>query len=150
MGDVILVPYERDRLDELIALWRASFEFGVGVIDPNPIQAQREFFVREILPNNDVRLAVKADRLVGFVAASRESIPALYVHVDAIGQGIGTLLLDWTKEQSGGRLWLYTFERNTGAQRFYESSGFTITERGFEDDWQLADIRYEWSETSST
>jgi ribosomal protein S18 acetylase RimI-like enzyme len=149
MDDVVLLPYEAGRLDELIAMWRASFEFGVSVVDPNPLEAQREFFVREILPNNDVRLAVKGDRLVGFIAASQESIPALYVHVDAIGQGIGTLLLDWAKAQSGGRLWLYTFERNTRAQRFYESSGFTITERGFEEDWQLADLKYEWAEASS-
>ena len=74
---------------------------------------------------------------------------ALYVRVDAIGQGIGTLLLDWAKAQSGGRLWLYTFERNARARRFYESSGFTITDRGFEEDWQLADIKYEWSEDPS-
>lgn len=150
VDDVVLAPYEPGRLDELIAMWRASFEFGVGVVDPHPIEAQRDFFVREILPNNDVRIAVQGDRLVGFIAASRDSIPALYVHVDALGEGIGTLLLDWAKEQSDGRLWLYTFERNTRAQRFYESSGFRITERGFEEDWQLADLRYEWSQDPST
>jgi GNAT superfamily N-acetyltransferase len=148
MSEHLLVAYDPHWLDELIPMWRASFEHGVGVVDPHPIEAQRDYFLREILPNSDVRVAVADDRLVGFVAATPESIPALYVHVDHLGQGIGTSLLDWAKAQSAGRLWLYTFERNVGARTFYESHGFVITERGFEQDWQLADLRYEWSATT--
>lgn len=150
MDDVVLIPYEPQWLDLLIPMWRASFEYGVGVVDPHPLEDQREFFHRQILPNHDVRLALSDGRLVGFVAASTESIPALYVHIDHLGRGIGKLLLDWAKAQSGGGLWLYTFERNVRAQRFYESHGFTIAERGFEESWQLADIRYEWSADPSS
>jgi len=31
----ILVEFDARRLDELIHMWRASFEAGVGVLDPN-------------------------------------------------------------------------------------------------------------------
>ena len=145
MSEVVFTSFEPRWLDDLIPMWRASFEHGVGVVDPHPLEAQQQFFLNEILPNADVRIALLDGQVVGFIAASPESVPALYVHVDHIGQGIGRRLLDWAKEQSSGHLWLYTFERNVRAQRFYESNGFTATDRGFEEEWQLADIRYEWS-----
>ena len=54
------------------------------------------------------------------------------------------MMLDWAKGQSEGSLWLYTFQRNLDAQAFYEHHGFEIVERGFEETWQLADIKYQW------
>ena len=59
------------------------------------------------------------------------------------------MLLNIAKENSMGRLRLFTFERNKNAQRFYEKHGFQIIARGFEQSWQLADIEYEWCEATS-
>jgi ribosomal protein S18 acetylase RimI-like enzyme len=59
--------------------------------------------------------------------------------------GLGTRMLDWAKAQSNGSLWLYTFAQNTRACAFYERSGFVAVERGFEEQWQLEDVRYEWT-----
>lgn len=87
--------------------------------------------------------------LLGFIAASRESIAQLYVRNDHQRRGIGRQMLEWAKEQSGGTLWLYTFARNAGAQRFYEREGFRVVARGFEPRWQLEDIKYEWSRSGS-
>ena len=84
-------------------------------------------------------------QLVGFVAANVESISQLYVHIEHHRRGIGTRMLDWAKAESTGSLWLYTFAQNVGAQRFYESQGFQIIERGFEAMWQLDDIKYRWA-----
>ena len=41
-------------------------------------------------------------------------------------------------------LWLFAFARNTGARAFYEKHDFKIIARGFEPNWHLDDIRYEW------
>jgi len=41
-----IVDFDAARTDELVRLWRESFEFGVGVVDPHPIEDQREHFVR--------------------------------------------------------------------------------------------------------
>ncbi|MGD7018473.1 GNAT family N-acetyltransferase, partial [Bacillus altitudinis] len=60
------------------------------------------------------------------------------------GMGIGTALLSRAKEQSSGRLTLYTFEINKNAQRFYEKHGFNIIGRGYENEEYLPDILYEW------
>ena len=126
-------------------MWRESFEFGVGVTDPHPITEQIAYFDTEVLPNNSVRLALSAGQLVGFVAASRESVAQLHVRVGFHRQGIGSQLLNWAKSQSSGSLWLYTFARNTVAQAFYEHHGFRIVARGFEPTWQLEDIKYQWA-----
>ncbi|MEE8106509.1 MAG: GNAT family N-acetyltransferase [Planctomycetota bacterium] len=82
--------------------------------------------------------------VVGFLAASAEMVAALYVHVDYHGRGIGSALLDLAKLESSGRLRLLTFQKNERAQRFYEAHGFSVIKRGFEKDWQLEDLEYEW------
>lgn len=139
-----LARFDPARIDELILMWRASFEAGVGIVDPHPIAEQREYFLAEVLPRNEVRLAVLDDELVGFVAASTESIAQLYVAAGFQRRGIGAGLLAWAKAQSGGSLWLYTFARNAGARAFYERHGFVAVARGFEPTWRLDDIKYRW------
>ena len=63
LGLVIeIVELDAERTDELVRLWRESFEFGVGVVDPHPIEEQREFFVNTVVPNNSVRMALLDDR----------------------------------------------------------------------------------------
>ena len=125
-------------------MWRASFERGVGIVDPHPLGEQRAYFLSEVLPRHDVRLALRDGELVGFVAASRDSVAQLYVRVGCQREGIGTLMLDWAKAQSVGSLWLMTFARNRGARAFYARHGFVETAHGFEPFWQLDDVRLAW------
>src|SRR5262245_10044600 len=137
-----MIEYGELWLAELIPMWRASFEAGVGVTDPHSLEEQRQYFLQSVLSQNEVRLAVSGRQLMGFVAASRESIAQLYVRIGCQRVGVGTRLLNWAKQQSTGSLWLYTFARNTVARAFYERNGFVAIEHGFEPNWKLADIRY--------
>ncbi len=141
---ISVVDLDSVRTDELVRMWRESFEFGVGVVDPHPIEDQRAHFVSNVLPNHAVRMALLDDKLVGFIAATKESITHLYVRVGHHHHGIGTQLLAWAKAQSGGKLWLFAFARNTVARAFYEKHGFKIIARGFEPTWQLDDVKYQW------
>jgi ribosomal protein S18 acetylase RimI-like enzyme len=125
-------------------MWRTSFELGVGIRDPHPLAEQVAYFEREVLPSHAVRLALCKGQLVGFVAANAEFVAQLHVRIDFHRQGIGRQMLQWAKDQSAGRLWLYTFARNTVAQAFYRSEGFRIVARGFEPHWQLEDVKLEW------
>ena len=143
-SNVHLANFDVERTDELVKMWRDSFESAV-IADPHPLVEQRDYLLSNVVPNNEIRLALLRGRIVGFVAATTTSIAQLYVEVESQRQGIGTMMLNWAKSQSEGSLWLYTFECNRTAQSFYEQHGFEIVERGFEESWQLADIKYQWS-----
>ena len=105
---VEILAYQPDFIDELIPMWRESFEEGVGIVDWHPIEEQRQFFLTEVVPDNEVRVALLASEIVGFVAATRESVSQLYMRHGFPRAGLGTRLLDWAKAQSRGQLWLYT------------------------------------------
>ena len=139
-----LVEYNASYLEPLVRLWREAFEFGVGITDPHPLSEQREYFVSQVLPANRVTLALIALQLVGFAAASDESVCQLNVQVGLHRQGIGSALLALAKARSSGTLWLYTFARNVKACAFYEKHGFVVVERGFEPHWKLEDVKYSW------
>ena len=141
---VSLRGFEAAHLDDLVQMWRTSFEHGVGIRDWHSLEEQRAYFMREVLPNNDVRLAFEADRLVAFIAATDRSIAQLYVDVRHHGKGIGSGLLNWAKDRSAGTLTLYTFARNQMARAFYERHGFVAVALGFEPMWQLDDVKYQW------
>jgi len=143
-ADVRLTEFDPAHLRELVLMWRASFEAGVGIEDPHPLEAQERYFLDELLSHHSVCVATSGDEVVAFVAANKESIAQLYVRVCWWRRGIGARMLEWAKAQSGGSLWLYTFARNAAARAFYEHHGFVVEAHGYEPTWQLEDVRYRW------
>ena len=141
---VRIEPFGNHDVLELVRMWRESFEHGVGVRDPHPIEDQAAYFTGKVLPEYTVRVAMGGAAIVGFSATTPESIGQLYVRVADIGRGIGSRLVELAKAESAGSLWLYTFARNAAARRFYERHGFVAVEFGFELSWKLEDVRYRW------
>ena len=139
-----LADFQPADTDALVRMWRASFEHGVGIVDPHPLAHQRRWFVNELLPTHRVRVAWRGLELAGFMATRGDTLSQLYVHVEHLGQGLGTRFLRLAQAESEGRLVLHTFACNHRACRFYEHHGFQAVARGFEPFWQLEDIRYEW------
>lgn len=140
-------PFDPADVHELVPMWRQSFEHGVGIVDPHPLDEQVAYFHAQVLPAHDVRVALDGGRLVGFCASNAECVAQLHVRVSYIGQGIGSRLLELAKQHSAGSLWLYTFARNTNARCFYERRGFSAVAFGFEPTWQLDDVKYCWAAT---
>ena len=136
------VPFGAAMADALVPMWRESFEHGVGIVDPHPIEEQRRYLLERVLPQHRIVVACESERLVGFVACNGESVSQLHVRVGCHRRGIGSALLRIAKDASSGSLWLYTFARNLNARRFYERQGFVATAFGFEPMWQLDDVRY--------
>lgn len=109
---------------ELVAIWRASFEWGVDVTDPHPVAEQTAYLLDHVAPSHRVVVAHDDSGIVGFLASTDDSVGQLYVRVDRIGRGIGSRLLNLAKQQSSGHLWLYTFACNHRALTFYTRHGF--------------------------
>ena len=147
MDGLTIVDYSHGYGSELVRMWRASFEQGVGITDPHPLEDQLRALEQKIVPHNRVLLVLdpRTSAVIGFLAYTSETVSNLYVHVDYQNKGIGSMLLDIAKKNSSGVLRLFTFERNMRARQFYERHGFKIIRQGFEEFWQLADIEYEWN-----
>ena|SRR5436305_7117425 len=147
MRDMVIVEYSPKYGPELIKMWRESFEQAVGVIDPHPPPEQLRYLEEKVVPGNRVLIVLEEARsaVIGFMATTPETISQLYVHVSHQNRGIGAMLVNIAKRNSHGRLRLFTFEANKNAQRFYERHGFKVVARGFEKEWELEDIEYEWS-----
>jgi ribosomal protein S18 acetylase RimI-like enzyme len=140
----IITEYLPKYAEQTVKMWRDSKERAIGQKEihsfENPL-----YFLNHILPEEyQIDLALMDDEVVGMVAYNEREISQLYIHIDYQGIGIGQILLDKVKEQSSGRLTLYTFEVNEKAQRFYEKNGFTVIGRGHENEENLPDIQYEW------
>ncbi|WP_068244600.1 GNAT family N-acetyltransferase [Tritonibacter horizontis] len=84
-------------------------------------------------------------RIVGFMAQDGAEICALYLTAEARGQGIGKAFLARAKAASPS-LKLWTFQANTGAQRFYLREGFVEVQRtdGAANGEGLPDVEYHW------
>jgi putative acetyltransferase len=125
-------------------MWRASFEHGIGIIEPNTINSHIHFLLHEVVPHNKVRVVKQGGTIVGFMATQPDTVSQLYVRVQSIGQGIGSHLLGFAKAESAGSLCLYTFAQNSNARRFYEHHGFRELERESENMYKLEAIKYRW------
>ena len=141
-----VVEYSPKYGPELVRMWRESFEQALGITDPHSLEDQLRYLEEQLVPNNRVRLVLTDNStIVGALVSSPRMISQLYVHVDYQNKGIGSMLLNLAKQDSDGSLRLFTFARNRRAQRFYEKHGFKMVRRGFEKEWQLEDIEYEWT-----
>jgi ribosomal protein S18 acetylase RimI-like enzyme len=149
LSSVRVTEFEPSVVERLVPMWRKSFEFAVGVVDPHTIEEQIAYFKDKVVPENTVRLAWSQDELVGFLASTPESITLLHIKVSHIGRGIGTQLLRLAQAESTGSLWLFTFRQNERACRFYEHHGFKVAARGFEPFWQFEDVKYVWARQQS-
>jgi ribosomal protein S18 acetylase RimI-like enzyme len=145
-----IVDYRPEFASQLVPMWRASFEHGVGIVDPHPIEQQHRYFLDEVVPHHRVRVVLDAaGAVVAFMASTPESVAQLYVRVADIGRGLGTRLLDVAKAESNGTLWLYAFARNASARRFYEKHGFSEVDRESANMYKIEAILYRWQRTSA-
>jgi ribosomal protein S18 acetylase RimI-like enzyme len=140
----IINKYNPRHAEQTVNMWRDSKERAIGQKEIHNTESHI-YFLNYILPEQyQIDLALIDEKVVGMIAYNEREISQLYIHIDYQGLRIGQTLLDKAKEQSSGRLTLYTFEVNKNAQRFYEKNGFKIIGRGVGNEENLPDIQYEW------
>ncbi|WP_325167517.1 GNAT family N-acetyltransferase [Lederbergia citri] len=141
---IIVTKYDTQYAEQTVKMWRDSKEQAIGQKEIHSFD-NHLYFLNHILTRDfQIYLALMDGKVVGMIAFNEKEISQLYIHIDYQGMGIGQTLLDRAKEQSSGRLTLFTFEVNVKAQRFYEKHGFKIISRGHINEENLPDIKYEW------
>jgi ribosomal protein S18 acetylase RimI-like enzyme len=108
-------------------------------------------WIRDILiPDHHVVVVEQNSSIIGMMALSKIEgtgwINQLYLHPNAVGQGIGSKLIERAKAELGSPIRLYTFQENQGAIRFYERHGFKAIQYsdGSENEENCPDVLYEW------
>jgi ribosomal protein S18 acetylase RimI-like enzyme len=143
-NNFIVIKFNPEYAEDTVRMWRESKERAIGHKDMHPFE-DHLFFLNNILgKENEIYIALDNNKVIGIIAFNENEINQLYIHVDYQGMGLGRMLLDLAKTNSNGKLTLYTFEVNKKAQKFYESNGFKIIGRGYENEENLDDIKYEW------
>ncbi|MFB3161596.1 GNAT family N-acetyltransferase [Neobacillus sp. 179-J 1A1 HS] len=144
---VKIIKYQPNYAKQTVEMWRNSKEAALGQKEIHSFDSHVDFLNQILAKQYQVDLVLMDEMVVGMIAYNEGEISQLYIHIDFQGNGIGQTLLARAKEQSAGRLILYTFEVNKKAQRFYEKHGFMIIGRGYENEEDLPDILYEWKNT---
>jgi len=100
MNETVIGEYSPHYGGELVQMWRDSFEQAVGIRDPHTLEDQLRFLEEQVVPGNSVVIVLEkgTGKVVGFLAATPDTISQLYVHVDHQSQGIGSMLLDLAKQ----------------------------------------------------
>jgi ribosomal protein S18 acetylase RimI-like enzyme len=99
-----------------------------------------------VLESQQVVVAERSGRPVGFAAVDGEWLEQLYVEPEAFGTGVGRRLLDAVKTDRPAGLSLYVFARNERARRFYEAAGFVLVGEsdGSGNEESEPDCTYSW------
>ena len=103
------------------------------------------FYRRHIFPACSVWGAVEQGTIEGFIAFRRDWIEQFYVLPASQGRGFGSALLEVAKSKNSC-LYLWTFQRNLAARRFYERRGFLLVEEtdGSRNEELEPDALYHW------
>jgi ribosomal protein S18 acetylase RimI-like enzyme len=106
----------------------------------------RCWFRDVVMPDRETWLAEWGGELVAVMVLHAARLDQLYVHPEWTGRGVGSELLRLAQRERPDGLWLWTFQSNRGAQRFYERHGFAAVERGdgTGNEERAPDVRYVW------
>jgi len=109
----------------------------------------RSWIAGTVMRRCRVWIARRDGRVVGFLALDGDELDQLYLLPGHYRQGTGSRLVAMAKQESPGRLRLFTFQRNAHARAFYEVHGFRIVDLndGSRNEECEPDVRYEWTAT---
>jgi putative acetyltransferase len=108
-------------------------------------EEDRIYFSQRVFPVCSVWGVVEEETIKSFIAFRRDWIDQFYVLPAAQGRGFGSTMLAVAKRESS-RLYLWTFQRNLLARRFYERRGFVLIEEtdGSGNEEREPDALYLW------
>jgi GNAT superfamily N-acetyltransferase len=109
-------------------------------------QEDRRFFRERLFQTSDLWGAFDDCGMIGIIAFREDWIDQLYVLPRSQRRGVGSALLQIAQGRFP-RLYLWTFQRNAPARRFYQSRGFLLVEQtdGARNEEKEPDALYLWS-----
>lgn len=89
-------------------------------------------FVKEMLLQAEVYVYENGQKIQGFIGLNDAYIEGIFVSDEMQSQGVGKLLLDFTKDRKT-KLRLNVYQKNTRAIHFYQRENFEIQREGLDE-----------------
>jgi GNAT superfamily N-acetyltransferase len=127
----------------------AVFERSFATLDFLPILHTHDenlAFLRLVVAEQDVFVAEREGRVLGFLALDGDLGTFFYVDPDKQGAGIGSALWEAATHARPGGFHFWVFQENERARRFYEAQGAVPVEftDGSGNEERTPDVRYDW------
>ena len=145
-----LKPATPDDASEIADLYLASRADALSYLPRlHTDEEVRTWIAGNVMRRCRVWIARRDGRAVGLLALDGDELDQLYLLPGHHRQGIGSRLVAMAKQESPGRLRLFTFQRNARARASYEAHGFRIVDLndGSRNEECEPDVRYEWTAT---
>ena len=132
-------------VEAIAAVFRRSFATLDFLPTLHTPEEEREH-LRGVVEKQDVWVAERDGRIVGFVALEGDLGTFLYVDPTVQGSGVGSTLLEEVMRARPGGFRFWTFQQNEKARRFYEQRGCRALEftDGSGNEEKTPDVMYEW------
>ena len=137
-------PADADAVGDV---WLAAFKATYAFPPAHPDDDVRRWIREEIVPREETFVAVDpTGTVLGFMSLRDDDLDHLYVHPDHHERGIGSRFVELAKKRRPNGLWLFTFQVNANARRFYERRGFVVERlgNGESNEEHQPDVRYVW------
>lgn len=132
---------------DVAELWLRSRRAAVPSIPPSVHDDDevRRWFEVVVVPSGNTWVIDGDAGPVALLVLDREEIDQLYVDPPNTGCGLGSALVEFAKAAQPEGLFLWTFQTNVGARRFYERLGFiAVAETDGDNEEGAPDVRYHW------
>lgn len=139
----LATPEDADGITDVYVRARERMTFLPEVRTPDEVR----LYIRQlVLPNREVWVAEREDRVLGFLALGKGTVEHLYVHPWAQSFGVGSALLDRAKTRRPEGLEVWVFQRSTSARQFFENRGFVLQQLsdGERNEEQEPEALYAW------
>lgn len=113
-------------------------------------ESVQQWIQNVLLLKEQVFVAEEKGVIIGMMSITRfdgiGKINQLYILPDAVGHGVGTLMIKKAKSILGSPIQLHTFQENIKARGFYEHHGFKAIacDDGSNNEENCPGVLYEW------
>lgn len=135
-------PMKFGDLDQIAGIWLDSNITAHNFL-PKKYWEDQFPWVKHQIAQAQVFVAEEAGKIEGFIGLDGDEIEGLFVRAEARGRGVGSSLLNNTKNYHR-HLSLYAYQKNQPAVRFYQAQGFKIAKAGEDPDTGESDYLMIW------
>ncbi|WP_369831043.1 GNAT family N-acetyltransferase [Corynebacterium sp. 13CS0277] len=121
-----------EEYSRLVDIWAASVEATHDFLAPEDFQEIHSHLASDYFPHVTLHVADIDGVVVGFSGVAEDGLEMLFLHPDAMGQGIGAALLRHAIDHGVRRVDVN--EQNSNAAAFYLHHGFEVASRDEVDD----------------